>query len=48
MKEDNNNTNTNINTDKSTGKNSINKIYNINENEEDSGIFNYNSIRQYN
>ena len=48
MKEDNNNTNTNINTEKSTGKNSINKIYNFNENEEDSGIFNYNSIRQYN
>ena len=47
IKEENNN-NTNINTANSTDKNSINnKINNINE-EEDSGIFNYNSIRQYN
>ena len=46
IKEENNN-NTNINTAISTDKNSINKIYKINE-EEDSGIFNYNSIRQYN
>ena len=48
IKEENNNNNTNINTANSTDKNSINnKINNFNE-EEDSGIFNYNSIRQYN